>query len=51
MKRTATAITVPITVSQHPPKANPQFPCLDPLGVNQAYFPQGCFPLHLPDKF
>jgi hypothetical protein len=51
MKRTATAITASPTLSHDPPKANPQLPCLDALGVNEAQFPQICFPLHLPDKF
>jgi len=47
----ATAITTTVTVSQHSPKANPHLPCLNPLGVDEAYFPQTCFPLHLSDKF
>lgn len=43
--------TVPSTVSHDPPKANPQFPGLDPFGMGEPNTPQVCFPLHLPDKF
>jgi hypothetical protein len=51
MKRTATAITATVTVSHDPPKANPQFPCFNSLGVNEPNLAQVCFPLHLSDKF
>ena len=47
----ATAITTAATVSQDSPKANPQFPCFDTLGMNEPNPPQVCLPLHLPDKF